>query len=140
VTAIAAKVGRRWPRWPGAAGPLSEAADWFDQAARDLRGGALAQRVWQGGTAPGGGPVDHRDGQVSRFGDTLAILHLIVTVAALAENLAMLRGAQDCLHPARAVGPRAAWTPPQVSGTGRHRCLDVTFVGHPDGATAVACG
>ena len=89
--------------WEGrAGGPLSDAAEWFDRAAHDLRGRVPARRVSQAGQLRTMARLIAVMGTVSRDRDTLAALHLIYTLAALAESLADLREAQERLHQARA--------------------------------------
>jgi hypothetical protein len=89
--------------WEGrAGGPLSDAADWFDRAAYDLRGRVPARRVSQAGHLRTMARLIAVLGTVSRDRDTLAALHLIYTLAALAESLADLREAQARLSQARA--------------------------------------
>jgi hypothetical protein len=134
--------------WEGrAGGPLSDAAEWFDRAAHDLRGRAPAHRVSQAGHLRAMARLIAVMGTLSRDRDTLAALHLVLTLAALAESLADLRGAQDRLHQARAArhaagqlrqyqppaGPAGARTPgaraarppmpdpPSTDRHGRHR-------------------
>lgn len=55
-------------------------------------------------------------GGLSRDRDTLAALHLVFALAALAESLADLREAQDRLHQAKAarhaVNQLRVWSPP----------------------------
>ena len=89
--------------WEGrAGGPLSDAADWFDRAAHDLHGRVPARRVSQAGQLRTMARLIAVMGAVSRDRDALAALHLVYTLAALAESLADLREAQDRLSQARA--------------------------------------
>lgn len=103
LTAIAAA-------WEGrAGGPLSEAAEWFDRAAHELRRRDIpARRVSQAGGLRAMARLIGLMGALSRDRDTLAALHLIYTLAALAESLADLREAQDRVHQARAARHAAA--------------------------------
>ncbi|MGN9911128.1 relaxase/mobilization nuclease domain-containing protein [Phytohabitans sp. LJ34] len=88
--------------WEGeAGGPLTDAADWFDRAAHDLCGRVPSRRVWQAGHLRSMARLIAVLGAVSRDQDTTAALHLIYTLAALAESLADLRQAQDRLDQAR---------------------------------------
>jgi hypothetical protein len=114
--------------WEGrTGGPLTEAAEWFDRAAHDLRGRVPARRVSQAGHLRAMARLIAVWGVVSRDQDTTAALHLIFTVAALAESLADLREAQDRLHQARAARhaagqlrhywPPAAPAAPHTTGT-----------------------
>jgi hypothetical protein len=89
--------------WEGrTGGPLSDAAEWFDRAAHDLHGRVPARWVSQAGHLRAMARLIAVMGTVSRDRDTLAALHLIYTLAALAESLADLRQAQERLHQARA--------------------------------------
>jgi len=89
--------------WEGeAGGPLSEAAEWFDRAAHDRRGRVPARRVSQAGQLRTMARLIAVMGAVSRDRDTLAALHLVYMLAALAESLADLREAQARLSQARA--------------------------------------
>jgi hypothetical protein len=89
--------------WEGrAGGPLSDAAEWFDRAAHDRRGRVPARRVSQAGQLRTMARLIAVIGEVSRDRDTLAALHLVYTLAALAESLADLREAQARLSQARA--------------------------------------
>ncbi|WP_431726934.1 relaxase/mobilization nuclease domain-containing protein [Verrucosispora sp. TAA-831] len=98
--------------WEGReGGPLSDAADWFDRAAHDLHGRASARRVSQASHLRAMARLIAATGTVSRDRDTVAALHLVFTVAALAESLADLRKAQDRLHQARAARHAAGHLP-----------------------------
>jgi hypothetical protein len=110
--------------WEGrAGGPLSEAAEWFDRAAHDLRGRVPARRVSQAGQLRTMARMIAVMGTVSRDLDTLAALHLVFTLAALAESLADLRDAQDRLHQAWAARHAAehlrAYQPPTAAAGAR---------------------
>ena len=105
--------------WEGrTGGPLSDAAEWFDRAAHDLRGRVPARRVSQAGHLREMARLIAVMGAVSRDQDTTAALHLIFTMAALAESLAELREAQDRLHQARAAR-HAAGQPSHLRATRR---------------------
>jgi hypothetical protein len=89
--------------WEGdSGGPLTDAAEWFDQAAHDLCGRAPARRVTQAGQLRTMARLISVMGALSRDRDTAAALHLIYNLTGLAESLADLREAQDRLHQARA--------------------------------------
>ncbi len=110
--------------WEGrAGGPLSEAAEWFDRAAQDLRGRAPARRVSQARQLWTMARLIAVIGAVSRDRDTVAALRLVFNLAALAESLADLRDAQDHLHQARAARHAAehlrAYQPPTASAGAR---------------------
>jgi MobA/VirD2-like, nuclease domain len=113
--------------WEGRrGGPLTDAADQFDRAAYDLRRQRQRSR-------PPGRRVSHAVqlramarlialmGAISHDRDTMAALHLLYTLAALAENLADLRDAQHRLHQARAARTAAAYlraaAPPPAAPT-----------------------
>ncbi len=113
--------------WEGpAGGPLTEAAEWFDRAAYELPARVPAQRVSQAGTLRAMARLIRVMGALSLDRDTMAALHLIYTLAALAETLADLREAQDRLHQAQAAhhaaGQLRAYHPPAgTTGTGTVR-------------------
>lgn len=89
--------------WEGdTGGPLSDAAEWFDRAAHELRYRAPARRVSQAGHLRAMARLIAVMGALSRDQDTVAALHLTYVLAALAETLADLREAQHRLHQARA--------------------------------------
>jgi hypothetical protein len=111
--------------WEGrAGGPLTDAAEWFDRAAHELRRRVVsARRVSQVGNLRAVARLIGVMGALSRDRDTLAALHLVYMLAALAESLADLREAQDRLHQARAArhaaGQLRAYHPPiGTAGTG----------------------
>jgi hypothetical protein len=93
-------IGQAWEGRAG--GPLSEAAQWFDRAAHDRHSRAPARRVSQAGRLRTMARLIAVMGAVSRDRDSLAALHLIFTLAALAEGLADLRDAHGRLDQARA--------------------------------------
>jgi hypothetical protein len=81
--------------WEGdGGGPLSDAAEWFDRAAHDLRERVPARRVSQAEHLRAMARLIGVMGTLSRDRDTMAALHLIYTLAALAETLRDLREAQ----------------------------------------------
>jgi hypothetical protein len=108
--------------WEGrTGGPLSEAAEWFDRAAHDLHGRVPARTVSQAGHLRTMARLIAVMGMVSRDRDTAAALHLVFTLAGLAESLADLRQAQERLHQARAARHAAGqlcqyWLPAGTAG------------------------
>ena len=80
---------------------MTDAAGWFDRAVHD-RHQAAARRVSQARHLRTTARWITVTGAVSRDRDTTAALHLVFTLAALAESLADLRHAQDRLSQARA--------------------------------------
>lgn len=86
-----------WEGRPG--GPLSEAAEWFDRAAHD-RHRVPGRRVSPARQLRAMARLVAAGGRVSR--ESLSALHLIFTLAALAERLAELRDAQGRLDQAQA--------------------------------------
>jgi len=108
---------RAWEGRDG--GPLTDAAEWFDRAAHDRRGRVPARRVSHAGQLRAMARLIAVMGELSRDQDTTAALHLIYTLAALAESLADLREAQHRLHQVQAARTAAeglrAWTPPAGS-------------------------
>ncbi|MDQ7905979.1 relaxase [Phytohabitans sp. ZYX-F-186] len=103
--------------WEGeAGGPLTDAAEAFDRAAHELRGRVPAARVSRAGHLRSMARLIAVMGSLSRDRDTVAALHLVLTLAALAESLADLREAQHRLAQARAArhaaGQLRAWTSP----------------------------
>lgn len=95
--------------WEGeAGGPLTDAADWFDRAAHHLQGRVPSRRVAQAGHLRTMARLIAVWGTLSRDQDTTAALHLIYTMAALAETLADLRQTQHRLWQARAARHAAA--------------------------------
>jgi hypothetical protein len=110
--------------WEGrTGGPLTDAAEWFDRAAHDLHGRVPARRVSSAVHLRAMARLIAVIGAASRDQDTTAALHLIYTLAALAETLADLRQAQDRLHQARAARQAAGqlrdYLPP-AGPTGPH--------------------
>jgi hypothetical protein len=110
--------------WEGRrGGPLTDAAELFDRAAHELRARRLTRRVSHAIELRTIARLIALMGVISNDRDTAAALHLIYTLAALADNLADLRDAQRRLHQARvtrdaAARLRAYVTPPQVRSTG----------------------
>lgn len=95
--------------WEGRrGGPLTDAAELFDRAARELRRRSPARRVSQAVELRSMARLVALMGVISGDRDTAAALHLIYTFAALAENLADLREAQQRLHQARDARAAAA--------------------------------
>ncbi|GAA4736007.1 relaxase/mobilization nuclease domain-containing protein [Phytohabitans rumicis] len=89
--------------WEGrTGGPLTDAAQWFDRAAHDLRGRVPARRVSQAGHLRAMARLIAIWGTLSRDQDTIAALQFLHAVAAFAETLADLREAQEQLHQAQA--------------------------------------
>ena len=110
--------------WEGrTGGPLTEAVEWFDRAAHELRRRVPAPRVSQAGQLRMMARLIGVMGTLSRDRDTVAALRLVYTLAALAEHLADLREVQDRLHQARAARRAAerlrAYRPPIGSHEGR---------------------
>jgi hypothetical protein len=82
---------------------------WFDRAAHDLRRrDTRTGRVSQADGLRAMARLIGLMGALSRDRDTLAALHLIYTLAVLAESLADLRDAQARVHQARAARYAAA--------------------------------
>ncbi len=103
--------------WEGRrGGPLSDAAEMFDRAAHEPRRPVPARRVSQAMQLRAMARLISVMGALSRDEDTMAALHLVYTLAALAESLADLREAQDRLHQSRDARDAArqlrAYTPP----------------------------
>jgi hypothetical protein len=120
---LLAVTAKAWEGEPG--GPLTTAADWFDRADHDLRERAPARRVSQAGQLRTMARLIAVMGALSRDSDTMAALHLIYILAALAESLADLREAQQRWHQAQAArdaarqirGYRLPAGPPRPSRT-----------------------
>jgi hypothetical protein len=83
-------------------GPLTDAADLFDRAAHELRGQRPVRRVSHAMQLRSMARLIGLMGAISQDRGTTDLLHLVYTLAALAENLADLRESQQRLHQARA--------------------------------------
>jgi hypothetical protein len=119
-----------------AAGPLSDAAEWLDRAAHDRCGRIPARRVSQAGQLRTMARLIAVMGTGSRDRDTVAALHLVFTLAALAESLADLREAQDRLHQAQAArhaaGQLRQYQPPVATADARTPGARVARPSMPD--------
>jgi len=102
--------------WEGSeAGPLADAAEAFDRAARDRDRCLPAYRTAPAGHLRSMARLIASAGTPSRDKDVAIAVQLIYSIAALAESLAVLREAQNRLHQARAARQAVAhlhlWTP-----------------------------
>ncbi|MFC0530835.1 relaxase/mobilization nuclease domain-containing protein [Phytohabitans kaempferiae] len=116
--------------WEGrSGGPLTEAAEWLDRAAHELRGRISARRVSQAGHLRAMARLVAKTSTASRDEDATAATQLVYTLAAFAENLADLceavdrlqqtRAAREAAGRLRAYVPQSGLTGARVAGT-RH--------------------
>jgi hypothetical protein len=98
--------GQAWEG--GRGGPLTDAAEQFDRAARERRQPPPARRVSHAQQLRSMARSIALMGMISRDEDITAALHMVYTLAALAENVADFREAQQRLHQVEAARMAAA--------------------------------
>lgn len=97
-------------------GPLTDAAEAFDRAAHEPHGRTPTRRPPQTGQLRTMARLIATMNATAREVNTMQVMYLITTLAAIVENLAELREAQQRLHQAQAtrtaIDRLRAWTPP----------------------------